>query len=1032
MAGSNTASNVRVVLREGYNQTRIHEYTPINAKVINNGRKKPDELECTLSMGNIAGVNDTIHYIEDPVDLTYCDAIWNFQMTARDERGYNFDPSHRAENFVECVGVLAADNCFINGLQYLAVATPKTNFATFDMSGTDAETALDLCDSINNDLRIPDKDFDLVAITGVGADANKIFMYVYETSTTLGNEITLSSNDAARLPIGGATFFNATQGDVAESRFKEDTAGKFQGNYYLDFANADEEVDIPIEGQAYSNGGKGTFGRWTLNKQFDINIWTSPANIPGIGNITPVIWSQYDGTYGLDIGIIEEGTTGKWYLRVRYAFGSGETILRGTSAVVFEEGVTDQTPRHIRICRGGDNIIRLFAMGEEDEVSSVAVASSLENPAGRLDIRFGSDNGGTLDYAGKMHQIKLYSGNILTEDQYFKSVGSKAQPISMKFGGQIWDKKDKTTTKKIMAQSYSKDLNNFKITIDAITKISLGSVARGAVGGEDAFYTGDFSPPLQIDPTPQSMVMEDHNSIQGIYILSTTANQVTQYSLIGNTFNLASAVPYSPARSFSVNSQDVSPVGLSIDSSDETNTHWFMCGLINKKVHHYIMSTGQDISSSVYQGTDDDYDFSAQTSSPVDMFMQTTTGKDMYILDGGKIYWYVLGTPLDPSTAVYQSGKDLDVSAEDSNMRAIYIQPDGNEMYLVGTLNDKIYHYTMTTDHDLGTAILQDTFDLSSELDEPKGIWVNQNGGQMIVMSSDNDQAYRYQQRIDDTLAAANRYGAGEMDDIIRDLINNLDDTYIVRTLAPMPTQWKGDFLADGTFSEIVNLLLVRGELTYYITGRKVLIIEKQVEFSNQQKTNHQFYQIDPTVNTKTTGGQSLGGVAGVFNSYKIETVKKNDGKLINEITLLGARDNKGTVEIVNKQQVVEGDTVHSLRINVPQLGNVEDLDGVRDAVLNLSDQTQPQYTVESPNVFIPHIRFNHLVKIFNAMIKVDGAIDGYLKVEAIETNYPSGKVILTVNQYPINFFELSRTETVIVDGLQSDTAIPIVFIAAV
>jgi hypothetical protein len=263
------------------------------------------------------------------------------------------------------------------------------------------------------------------------------------------------------------------------------------------------------------------------------------------------------------------------------------------------------------------------------------------------------------------------------------------------------------------------------------------------------------------------------------------------------------------------------------------------------------------------------------------------------------------------------------------------------------------------------------------------------------------------------------------MDDIIRDLINNLDDSFIVRTLTTMPSQWTGDFLADGTFSEVVNLLLVRGSLTYWVSARKVLIIEKQIEFSNELETNHEFYQIDPTVNTKTTGGQGSGGVDGVFHSYKISAVNRSDTKTVNKITLLGGRDSTGTVLVSDEEDIQEGDTIHSLRINVPQIRDPFDLDQVADAVVLLAKSTAPQYKVESPSVFIPHVRFNHLVKIFNSMINL---ASGFLKVEAIETNYPSGKVILTVNEFPINFFELSGTESSQVGGLQSDNAIPTTF----
>lgn len=1019
MVQNTTNSNARVLVREAKNQTKVHEYTPINAKVTNNGRKKPDEIQATLMMQNKANIGDTIDYVEDYTDLTYCDAIWNFQLSCRDERGFHLDINSRAYNSIECNGVLAGDNCFINGIQYLAVNGTKGNNTQFDMSGTDEQTAADLADSINNDTRVGTLKFDIVGVLGTGVDADKINLYALPSGTA-GNSITLTSNDGARLTLGGATFFNGTDADLPNTRFTQATNGKFQGNYQLTFDLTGQKVTIPIEGQAYQTGnGQGVRGRWNLDGQFDINVWFSPELIPGIGNSTPVVWSQYDGSYGLDIGMYEDGTTGNWYLRVRYGFGSGETILLGTTAKVFEEGVSDQTPRHVRVCRGGDDIIRLYAMGSEDATASIAVASSLENPAGRNDMYFGSDHTDALEFAGHLHQVKLYSGATLTEDQYLRMIGGKAQPIHMKFGGRIWDKKDDTTTKRVKAQSYAKDLNNFKITVDTITKTSIASVSRGAVGGLDAYYTGNSSPSLDVDPTATDVAGENHASIQGLYVLSTTANQVTQYSLTGNTWDLSSAVEYSPARSFSVNSQDTQPKGLSVRASGD---YWYMAGDVTNTIYHYSMGTPWDISTSSLNGSNS-YNFSAQTTTMQGCHVNTT---HMYICSSTHVYEYSLSTSWNPSTATYVTS--LDVSSQDNGMRGMDFDINGEHMYLVGTTNDKIYHYELSTAWDLSTAVLSDEFDGSSEFNEPKGVFHTGSDDRVIVMDSENEIAFKYQQRANHAFAAANRYGSGEMDDIIADLINNIDPTFIIRTLSTMPAQWTGTFLADGTFSEVVNLLLVRGDLTFYVNARKVLIIEKSPEFALEQKTNHQFYQIDPNVNTKTAGGQNLGGTAGVFHSYKISAIEQNDGKLINEITLLGARDRNGTVQFTNSQNVSDGDVVHSLRINVPQIGNTTDLDNVRDAILNLSNSVKPQYSVESP-INIQHIRFNHVIQIINEMIGINTTTVGYVRVESIESNYPSGKTILTVNEFPINFFELSRTETVQVEGLQSDTAIPVVFL---
>ena len=45
-ATRNTNSTARVVIREAKDNCKLHEYSPWKAHVINNGKKKPDELKC--------------------------------------------------------------------------------------------------------------------------------------------------------------------------------------------------------------------------------------------------------------------------------------------------------------------------------------------------------------------------------------------------------------------------------------------------------------------------------------------------------------------------------------------------------------------------------------------------------------------------------------------------------------------------------------------------------------------------------------------------------------------------------------------------------------------------------------------------------------------------------------------------------------------------------------------------------------------------------------------------------------------------
>jgi len=68
-----------------------HEYTPVGLKFKSEGTKKSDTLEAKFTIDNKVRENYTIAYIQDVVDVSYLDAIWNFQLSALDERGYDLD-----------------------------------------------------------------------------------------------------------------------------------------------------------------------------------------------------------------------------------------------------------------------------------------------------------------------------------------------------------------------------------------------------------------------------------------------------------------------------------------------------------------------------------------------------------------------------------------------------------------------------------------------------------------------------------------------------------------------------------------------------------------------------------------------------------------------------------------------------------------------------------------------------------------------------------------------------------------------------
>lgn len=68
-----------------------HEYSPVELKFKDEGKKKPNTLEAKFTINNKVRENYNIAYIHDVVDVSYLDCIHNFQLSALDERGYDLD-----------------------------------------------------------------------------------------------------------------------------------------------------------------------------------------------------------------------------------------------------------------------------------------------------------------------------------------------------------------------------------------------------------------------------------------------------------------------------------------------------------------------------------------------------------------------------------------------------------------------------------------------------------------------------------------------------------------------------------------------------------------------------------------------------------------------------------------------------------------------------------------------------------------------------------------------------------------------------
>jgi DNA-binding beta-propeller fold protein YncE len=192
--------------------------------------------------------------------------------------------------------------------------------------------------------------------------------------------------------------------------------------------------------------------------------------------------------------------------------------------------------------------------------------------------------------------------------------------------------------------------------------------------------------------------------------------------------------------SFDVSGQDDQPMGIFFNS---VGTKMFMVGRNpSDSVHQYTLGTGFDLSSASYDSVT--LDVSGQDDFPQGIFFNAS-GTKMFMVGNGNnsVHQYTLGTGFDLSTATYDS-ISLDVSSQDNNPQGIYFNSTGTKMLVVGRQNDSVYQYTLGTGFDLSTASYDSISFSVSQDNSPSGIFFNPTGTKMFMVGQSTKLVYEY------------------------------------------------------------------------------------------------------------------------------------------------------------------------------------------------------------------------------------------------------------------------------------------------
>jgi len=117
----------------------------------------------------------------------------------------------------------------------------------------------------------------------------------------------------------------------------------------------------------------------------------------------------------------------------------------------------------------------------------------------------------------------------------------------------------------------------------------------------------------------------------------------------------------------------------------------------------------------------DSFSVAGQETNPSGVSF-SSDGTKMFVVGtiGDDVNEYTLGTAFDVSTASFADS--FSVAAQDTSLSDVAFSSDGTKMFVLGTIGDAVYEYTLSTAFDVSTASFVDSFSVATQSTFPEGL----------------------------------------------------------------------------------------------------------------------------------------------------------------------------------------------------------------------------------------------------------------------------------------------------------------------
>jgi len=323
-------------------------------------------------------------------------------------------------------------------------------------------------------------------------------------------------------------------------------------------------------------------------------------------------------------------------------------------------------------------------------------------------------------------------------------------------------------------------------------------------------------------------------------------------------------------KSISISAQELTATGIFFKSD---GTEMYIIGTTGDDVNQYTLSTAWDVTTATFTRVS----ATVGETNPSGVFFKPD-GTVMYITGttNDTVREFSVSTAWDVSTITFV--RDFSVGAQDTGPNDLWFKPDGTKMYFVGSTNDRVYEYNLSTAWNVSTAVFLQFFSVGSQDTTPASVNFNSDGTRMYVLGATGLDINRYSLSTPWDISTAvffNNFYIGFQETAPNGLFINLDAGFVYVVGLTGDTVFQYDTLTDGLALLSNTGLFIEGSL---YTNSNLIV----------------------TSNARIDGSLSVSGtISGVVAAVTLSATSTiNLAGATNSVTSLGTTATTGTTTV--------------------------------------------------------------------------------------------------------------------------------------